>query len=275
MRMSHVFPVVFALLVSVADVTPAFAANKCGQPVSTGAKPITSDCLHILKTSVGTKTCDPVCICDVDSAGGIKAVDALRCLRVAVGVAGISLQCPCPATCGPEGPLTNLLSGCDSRKVRYVANHPEGLETIDLTTTGTAVRAIYEFDYYATLAGKVSGNPTSTGFASSTTGPFFPTTSSTMYDYDFGPSGLFATARNSTTFDVVTVCHTTDECGDLPKAWSTCVDIDDGSYTVTGTLSSGGSVLTITSNIQDLFGLPGPYVFTYDSTFPTSCPPPQ
>jgi hypothetical protein len=79
----------------------AFAANgDCGQPVSNGDLPVATDCLYILRAAVGTSTCDPVCICDLNGTGGNpNATDALTCLNVSVGNPDL-LQCDC-GTVGP------------------------------------------------------------------------------------------------------------------------------------------------------------------------------
>jgi hypothetical protein len=66
----------------------------CIQPITTGADPGTTDCLHILRTAVGSGVCSPVCICDPDASGGVTTGDALRCLRSVVGQS-LVLNCPC------------------------------------------------------------------------------------------------------------------------------------------------------------------------------------
>jgi OmcA/MtrC family decaheme c-type cytochrome len=74
---------------------PAVAAlGDCGQPVSDGTGPAASDCLFILQTAVGTETCSPECICDVNATGGVSASDGLLCLQAAVGQS-VTLQCDC------------------------------------------------------------------------------------------------------------------------------------------------------------------------------------
>jgi hypothetical protein len=50
--------------------------------------------LFILRTAVGTQTCDPLCICDANGAGGTTATDALLCLKAAVAEP-VTLACPC------------------------------------------------------------------------------------------------------------------------------------------------------------------------------------
>ena len=74
---------------------PARAAlGDCGQPVSTGITVTASDALRILLTAVGSGTCTPVCICDVNAVGGVTATDALLVLQRAVGQ-NIVFACPC------------------------------------------------------------------------------------------------------------------------------------------------------------------------------------
>jgi hypothetical protein len=63
----------------------------CGDPDDTEV--VTAvDALYILRTSVGTRTCD-LCVCDVDLSGGTAASDALRALRKGVGQT-VELTCP-------------------------------------------------------------------------------------------------------------------------------------------------------------------------------------
>lgn len=91
------FAAVFALGVMIGVAPPSVARaaqGDCGQPLSTGAAPTASDCLFILRTAVGTQTCDPVCICDTNGAGGTTATDALLCLKAAVAEP-VTLSCPC------------------------------------------------------------------------------------------------------------------------------------------------------------------------------------
>ncbi len=65
--------------------------QRCGQPVSERTNPIVTDCLAILRTSVGLRIC-PICVCDTDGSGTTVVTDALRCLARAVGQA-VALTC--------------------------------------------------------------------------------------------------------------------------------------------------------------------------------------
>jgi uncharacterized delta-60 repeat protein len=89
---------------STTTTLPSFA---CGDPVNfsfhareaTGfaldADVTSSDALFILRTSVGSETCE-LCLCDVDDSGAIVASDALLTLKAAVGQQ-VTLACPaCP-----------------------------------------------------------------------------------------------------------------------------------------------------------------------------------
>jgi hypothetical protein len=67
----------------------------CSRPVTTGASPTASDCLFVLRTAVGSETCSPECVCDVNGDGSSTAVDALVCLKKAVGQ-DVTLGCECP-----------------------------------------------------------------------------------------------------------------------------------------------------------------------------------
>jgi hypothetical protein len=81
---------------TVASVTTTTipSAVKCSQPVSTGAAPLASDCLFILRAAVGSSVCSPECICNVNGAAGVTATDALSCLKKVVGQS-MELACPC------------------------------------------------------------------------------------------------------------------------------------------------------------------------------------
>ena len=81
----------------LASPHPALAAKgDCGQPSSTGAKPGAADALYVLRTAVGSLSCD-LCICDVKADTKITAADALLILKKAVGQ-DVVLACP---ACGP------------------------------------------------------------------------------------------------------------------------------------------------------------------------------
>jgi hypothetical protein len=63
----------------------------CGQPVSTGASPVSTDALFTLRAAVAIVECVPA-VCDADGNCTISAGDALRILKKAVGEA-IELDC--------------------------------------------------------------------------------------------------------------------------------------------------------------------------------------
>lgn len=90
------------VILSALPTVPARAAKgDCAQPVSTGSTPVSSDCLFILRTSVGARTCAPTCICDTNGNSSTTASDALLCLRKAVGQpVTLACKCPAPAVCG-------------------------------------------------------------------------------------------------------------------------------------------------------------------------------
>jgi hypothetical protein len=67
----------------------------CAQPATTGASPTASDCLFVLRTAVGSEDCAPECVCDPNGDGHTTAVDALVCLKKAVGQE-VTLHCDCP-----------------------------------------------------------------------------------------------------------------------------------------------------------------------------------
>lgn len=66
--------------------------QRCGFPVTDGAKPAASDALRALRVAVGSVECD-LCVCDVNDNGGVTTTDALVILRAAVGL-DVSLDCP-------------------------------------------------------------------------------------------------------------------------------------------------------------------------------------
>lgn len=60
------------------------AQPDCGDPVAEFGAVTASDALHVLRSSVGTASCQP-CVCDVNQSGSTTASDALLVLRAAVG----------------------------------------------------------------------------------------------------------------------------------------------------------------------------------------------
>jgi len=100
-----------ATLAGVAWASVAQAARlDCGQPSSTGARPVPTDALFVLRAAVKLSVCD-VCLCDVDGSGSIAATDSLRVLKFAVGQP-VVLACPaCPVpsiTIESPAPLTTV-----------------------------------------------------------------------------------------------------------------------------------------------------------------------
>ncbi len=67
----------------------------CSRPVSSGAGPVASDCLFILRVAVGSEVCVPQCLCAPSGSLPVVATDALFCLNIAVGVPGAVANCPC------------------------------------------------------------------------------------------------------------------------------------------------------------------------------------
>jgi hypothetical protein len=96
----------WSVLVSILLAFPVAARagnGDCGIPHTSGDKPLTSDCLFILRASVESEDC-LACVCDTSGNGSIAASDAQLCLRGAVGQA-VEFLCPectasggCPAT---------------------------------------------------------------------------------------------------------------------------------------------------------------------------------
>lgn len=74
------------------------AQGDCGQPQSNGDGPSAADCLFILRVAVDLEVCE-ACVCDVTGNADTAASDALRCLGIAVGQDGLTLDCqPCATT---------------------------------------------------------------------------------------------------------------------------------------------------------------------------------
>jgi hypothetical protein len=88
---------------------PGLAAQgDCSQPVSSGDGPLATDCLFILRAAVGSEVCATPCVCDPSGDENITATDALRCLFVAVGTPGITMDC----NCGMTTTTTTIAQGC-------------------------------------------------------------------------------------------------------------------------------------------------------------------
>lgn len=99
----------FILSCSPLDASAAF--GDCGQPVSNGSQPSTTDALYVLRTGVGQTTCLP-CVCDVNDSGEILVSDALVTLNVAVGLP-VMLACPpCDSTTTTSTTTSTTLAGC-------------------------------------------------------------------------------------------------------------------------------------------------------------------
>ena len=127
------------VLVISMQVGAAHAAHgDCAQPLTSGSNPTASDCLFILKAAVGSQTCDPVCICDVNATGGDpNATDALTCLRSSVGVPDL-LDCVCPGTTTTVPPTTTTTPPTTTTTV------PTTTTTLTVTTTTTMPVDIYD-----------------------------------------------------------------------------------------------------------------------------------
>ncbi len=122
------------LLVSamVAAAAPAHAdLGDCGQPLSTGADPVATDCLFILRAAVSLETCSPECICDPTGTGGVVASsDALACLQSVVGSTGL-LNCSC------DGTTTTTLGGTSTTTVTSTSSTTSTTLPTSTTTTTT------------------------------------------------------------------------------------------------------------------------------------------
>ena len=88
----------FTLVTMMGVTLPSGPANAdqgdCAQPLSTGASPVASDCLFILRAATGSETCDPACTCAPTGTLPIVATDALLCLLETVSLP-TTLACDC------------------------------------------------------------------------------------------------------------------------------------------------------------------------------------
>jgi hypothetical protein len=141
-----------ALIVAAAPSVSLAAQGDCGQPVSPGDGPTATDCLFILRAAVGSSTCDPVCICDLNgSLGNPNATDALTCLNVAVGTPGL-LNCPCSTTTTTTNPVTT------STTTSTTTEPPSSTTTSTTTTTTGGGGGACPDTVELTVFGQVSGD---------------------------------------------------------------------------------------------------------------------
>ena len=125
------------LLTSALGLMPPSAlANKgqCSQPFTVGSDPSPSDCLFILQTAVGNRTCDNPCICKPNggtNARKVSASDALVCLTRSVNP-GQAVNCPCADLRGPSfafNPATDVTNANTVGKyvaTDYIGAFPQG-----------------------------------------------------------------------------------------------------------------------------------------------------
>jgi OmcA/MtrC family decaheme c-type cytochrome len=126
---SGMFIVAFVLGAVLAMPSAALAGQgDCGQPATDGDLPSAADCLYILKAAVGTRTCNPSCICDLDGGGDVTGTDSLQCLQVAVGEIS-DLSCDCPVIVPKEINEACLVCHAEGRTADVAAVHP-GLQTL-------------------------------------------------------------------------------------------------------------------------------------------------
>ena len=106
--------VAFCSLLLLGAGSALAAQGDCAQPVTNGSSPTASDCLFILRTAVGSATCDPSCVCSPDGNVNVTATDSLICLKKAVGQT-IDLACDCGTTTTtlPTGGANILIINAD------------------------------------------------------------------------------------------------------------------------------------------------------------------
>ncbi|TFH20664.1 MAG: hypothetical protein E4H03_11875 [Myxococcales bacterium] len=109
-----------ASLLTSLYMTLGFAAasvagqGDCGQPVSTGASPVSTDALFALRAAVAIVACAPA-LCDADGDCTVSASDALRILKKAVGEA-IELDCgaQCQVTTSSSSSSSSMFGSTSS-----------------------------------------------------------------------------------------------------------------------------------------------------------------
>jgi hypothetical protein len=79
---------------STTTTTTTPMAPGCADPALPHGSPNASDCLFILRASVGSASCDPACVCSPSGSSVATATDALLCLKAATGQ-DVDLACPC------------------------------------------------------------------------------------------------------------------------------------------------------------------------------------
>lgn len=112
------------------------AQGDCAQPISSGSGPSASDCLFILKAAVGSVVCSPACICDPDNNGRTSAVDALMCLKVAVGQP-IPLMCCQATTTTTTTSTTTPTTSSTTTTTLPLTTTTQAVTTTTVTTTTT------------------------------------------------------------------------------------------------------------------------------------------
>lgn len=136
-KLIHGFSI--AVLVTLLASQAWAARGDCCQPISNGAGPAVSDCLHILRTAVGLSTCEPACICAPRGTLPTLAGDALTCLLVAVGRSS-QLECPCLATSTTTSSLPTTTSSTTSTTFNPTLTD-EWIEGFDASSLGWMMSA--------------------------------------------------------------------------------------------------------------------------------------
>jgi len=128
-------------ILSVAAPAPS-AAQNCSQPVSQGPQPTATDCLLILKTAVGSATCEPLCVCAPKGTLPPTATDALICLRRATGQP-VSLSCNCEAGTSTSipSPSTTTVPAPTTTTLSTTSTLPLATTTTTVATTTTTLAA--------------------------------------------------------------------------------------------------------------------------------------
>jgi hypothetical protein len=132
-------PLVATILAAQARIARAELGD-CGQPLSNGSGPVTTDCLYILNVAIGLQSCSPDCICAPNGVLPTAADDALACLIAATGATSV-LDCPCGASTTLAPPTTTTVPASTSTTTTTLvlgAACPDTLEVTAFAHTGPA-----------------------------------------------------------------------------------------------------------------------------------------
>lgn len=127
----------------------------CGQPTSSGERPVASDALTILISAVTPPNlCPPdsglfdSCVCDVDGNGRTLASDALLTLQVAVGVPDRVLACNClPPSTSTTSTTVTTSTTLPQAMIGVFVDAPVGGVSYQTETKTGVTNSVGEFEF--------------------------------------------------------------------------------------------------------------------------------